>query len=151
MKTKSHRRTFLKRGVLLGSGLWLASLASSRATTENPPVAEANIWEVFKQRRSVRKFRPDVIPEKDIGKSKRAVNGSKTGRSSTSAYVCCQTRVWPHFQLKLWVLRQGTVQKQLRHFWLDLLAAGFVARSLQTHWRGMRVARASPTTKSSAS
>jgi hypothetical protein len=76
MRTKSHRRIFLKRGVLLGSGLWLASLASSRATTENPPAAEANIWEVFKQRRSVRKFRPDAIPEKDIGKSKRAVNGS---------------------------------------------------------------------------
>ena len=68
MKTKSHRRTFLKRGALLGSGLWLASLASSRATTENPPAAEANIWEVFRQRRSVRKFRPDAIPEKDIVK-----------------------------------------------------------------------------------
>ena len=41
----------------------------------------------------------------------------------------------------------GTVQKQLRQFWLGLLPTGFVARSLQTHWQGMLVAGASPAGK----
>jgi nitroreductase len=31
-----------------------------------PGTPESNIWEVFKNRRSVRNFRPDSIPEKDI-------------------------------------------------------------------------------------
>jgi hypothetical protein len=41
----------------------------------------------------------------------------------------------------------GTEQKQLRQFWLGLLPAGFVARSLPTHWQGMLVACASPAGK----
>jgi nitroreductase len=81
MKTKSHRRTFLKQGVLLGGGLFLlgpkvaraaetnsAVAPASSSATENPPAATVNIWEVFQHRRSVRKFRPDTIPEKDIVK-----------------------------------------------------------------------------------
>ncbi len=86
MKTKSYRRTFLKQGVVLSGGLLLlgskvqpsqaadsktnsaGGLASSRTAAENPPAADTNIWDVFKYRRSVRKYRPDAVPEKNIVK-----------------------------------------------------------------------------------
>jgi len=86
MKTKSHRRTFFKQGAILGGGLLLLGskaqpsraadsetnsagcLASSRIAAESLPAADTNIWDVFKHRRSVRKYRPDTIPESDIVK-----------------------------------------------------------------------------------
>jgi nitroreductase len=86
MTTKSHRRTFFKQGAILGGGLLLlgqkaqpsraaqnetnpaGAPVSSGMATQNPPASEANVWEVFKHRRSVRKYRPDAVPEKDIVK-----------------------------------------------------------------------------------
>lgn len=62
------RRSFLQSGALLSSGILLGSLASPRAAADNSPASEADIWEVFKKRRSVRKYRPEAIPEKDIAK-----------------------------------------------------------------------------------
>jgi nitroreductase len=41
---------------------------SSKPSNETVGKAEPNIWEVFLKRRSVRKFRPDAIPEGDITK-----------------------------------------------------------------------------------
>jgi nitroreductase len=81
MNAKSHRRTFLKQGALLGGALALLGTKAARAAGTNSPAAPASspadqgapaatadIWEVFKHRRSVRKFRPDPVPEKDIVK-----------------------------------------------------------------------------------
>lgn len=81
MNAQSHRRTFLKQGALLGGGLLLLGATGSRAETNSPsataasmaassgpPNVTADIWEVFKHRRSVRKFRPDPVPDADIRK-----------------------------------------------------------------------------------
>ena len=62
------RRGFLKSSALLGSGLLLADLAAAATDAGPPPAPAADIWEVFRTRRSVRKFRPDPVPEKDIEK-----------------------------------------------------------------------------------
>src|SRR5664280_2777986 len=62
-----ERRTFLKSSAaLLGSGMVLGSLAAPTAAAETSTAADANIWDIFRNRRSVRKFRPDAVPEADI-------------------------------------------------------------------------------------
>jgi nitroreductase len=61
------RRIFLKSSAaLLGSGMLLGSLAAPTAAAETSTAADANIWDIFRNRRSVRKFRPDAVPEADI-------------------------------------------------------------------------------------
>jgi nitroreductase len=60
--------SFLHLGALLGSAIFLGSLAGAAAPIEGPAGANANIWEIFQQRRSVRKFRPDAVPDADIKK-----------------------------------------------------------------------------------
>lgn len=62
------RRDFLRSSALLGSGLLLSSFAATTVAAEDSAAPDPNIWDVFEKRRSVRKFRPDSIPEKDIEK-----------------------------------------------------------------------------------
>ena len=45
-----------------------SSEAKSSMVKENAPGQESNIWDIFYNRRSVRKFKSDVIPEADIRK-----------------------------------------------------------------------------------
>jgi nitroreductase len=62
-----ERRTFLKSSAaLLGSGMVLGSLAAPTTAAESSAAADANIWGIFRSRRSVRKFKPDAVPEADI-------------------------------------------------------------------------------------
>jgi nitroreductase len=63
-----QRRSFLQSGAVLGSAMLLGSLASRAAAADSPPASTADIWDVFKKRRSVRKFKPDAIPEMDIAR-----------------------------------------------------------------------------------
>ena len=58
------RRTFLKTSTIAGASLLLGSRAAfAIEPTATPP---ANIWETFKNRRSVRRFKPDAVPEADL-------------------------------------------------------------------------------------
>ena len=64
-----ERRTFLKSSAtLLGSGILLGSLGASTTAAEIVPAVDENIWDVFHKRRSVRRFKPDTVPEADIVK-----------------------------------------------------------------------------------
>lgn len=63
MKT---RRTFLYSGALAGAGLLLAG--RSAAAAEPPPNQSSDFWKVVKNRRSVRNFKPDPVPEEDLSK-----------------------------------------------------------------------------------
>jgi nitroreductase len=65
---KIPRKNFLQLAVLLGSAIFLGNLAGTAAPTGSPAGPVSNIWEAFQQRRSVRKFRPDAVPEADIKK-----------------------------------------------------------------------------------
>ena len=62
---KSPRRAFLQRCALAGTGLILARRAIA---AEETPVASvsSDIWDVIKNRRSVRKFKSDAVPEADL-------------------------------------------------------------------------------------
>jgi nitroreductase len=55
---------------MLAASLSFAQMApvdsSSKEGTKNISAQESNIWEVFKDRRSVRQFKPDAVPESDI-------------------------------------------------------------------------------------
>jgi nitroreductase len=62
------RRSFLQSSALLGSGVLLTNLVSTAAAAEGPAVQAADFWNVIKSRRSVRKFRPEAVPDKDIEK-----------------------------------------------------------------------------------
>lgn len=60
----TSRRTFLTSSTLVGAGLLLGSrVASATEPTATPPT---DIWGVFKNRRSVRRFKPDPVPEADL-------------------------------------------------------------------------------------
>jgi nitroreductase len=62
------RKQLFPLAALLGSAILLGSLAVAAAAADTPAAPGANIWDVFQQRRSVRKFRPDAVPEADIRK-----------------------------------------------------------------------------------
>jgi nitroreductase len=62
---KSPRRTFLQTCALAGTGLVLANRIAAAAEPSNP-TNSTNIFDVVKTRRSVRKFKPDAVPEADI-------------------------------------------------------------------------------------
>ena len=61
-----RRRSFLQSGAALGFAMLLGGLVSRAAAADSPPASTADIWAVFRQRRSVRKFKSDAIPETDI-------------------------------------------------------------------------------------
>lgn len=58
------RRSFLHAGTLAGAGLLLGRRPVSAA--EPAPAATPDLWAAFKNRRSVRRFKPDVVPEADL-------------------------------------------------------------------------------------
>ena len=62
------RRDFLRSSALLGSGLLFSSFVTTTVAAENSAASDSDIWNVFKKRRSVRRFRPDAVPEQDIEK-----------------------------------------------------------------------------------
>lgn len=57
------RRTFLRSGALAGAGLLLGKRA---AAAEPPPNRSSDFWQVVKNRRSVRSFKSDPVPEEDL-------------------------------------------------------------------------------------
>ena len=59
----TSRRNFLSSSALVGAGLLLGSRAAAVETTATPPM---DIWDTFKNRRSVRRFKPDPVPEADL-------------------------------------------------------------------------------------
>ena len=64
--TKMERRKSLKVGAALLSGLMLAP--GVKGNTLAPPAESESFWNVIKGRRSVRKFKPDPIPEEHLMK-----------------------------------------------------------------------------------
>ena len=60
----TSRRTFLSSGALVGASLLLGRRAA--AATESTATPPMDIWDAFKNRRSVRRFKPDPVPEADL-------------------------------------------------------------------------------------
>jgi len=65
LNRKSPRRAFLQTCAKAGAGLFLAHRAAAAAETGGA-VAPADLWDALKNRRSVRKFKPDPVPEADL-------------------------------------------------------------------------------------
>jgi nitroreductase len=71
------RRAFLQTCAIAGTGLFLANRLS--AETELSAAAnQSDIWTVFKTRRSVRKFKPDAVPEADLRRILDAARSAPT-------------------------------------------------------------------------
>ena len=71
------RRSFLQTCALAGTGLFLAQRALAAAEPVAAP-APIDILGVFKQRRSVRKFKPDPVPEADLRRILDAARSAPT-------------------------------------------------------------------------
>lgn len=59
----TSRRAFLTSGTLVGAALMLGGRS---AAAEDPTPPPMDIWDVFKNRRSVRRFKADPVPEADL-------------------------------------------------------------------------------------
>ena len=83
---KTPRRAFLQTCALAGTGLVLASrLNAASPAAAKPAVADTtvasasgDIWEAFQTRRSVRKFKPDAVPEADLRRILDAARSAPT-------------------------------------------------------------------------
>lgn len=62
MNMKTTRRSFLQASALAGAGLLFARARAADAGAPPP----GDIWDAFKNRRSVRRFKPDAVPEADL-------------------------------------------------------------------------------------
>jgi nitroreductase len=80
MSLKRDRRNFLKLTATVGSGLALAGMN----TTANGqiPKEDLTIFEVFKKRRSVRKFKSTPVPKEHITKILEAANRAPSAGNS---------------------------------------------------------------------
>lgn len=79
---KINRRAFVQKGAVLGVGLSLGSsglLAKSKDSSSQN--AEYDIFEVIKNRRSVRKFKSTPVPKEHITKILEAANFAPTPRN----------------------------------------------------------------------
>ncbi|MFC1765886.1 nitroreductase family protein [Planctomycetota bacterium] len=74
----SNRRHFMKSGAMLGSASLLAGLGQTAEGADSMSIAGTNIWELFSQRRSVRKYLPDDVPEADLIKILDAARSAPT-------------------------------------------------------------------------
>jgi nitroreductase len=76
MKLKNNRRNFLKSGALLAPALFLGKASDVMANDTSEQ--QTSIWEVFKSRRSVRKYKPVPVPQEHIEQILQAAASSPT-------------------------------------------------------------------------
>src|ERR1019366_2299748 len=107
-----ERRAFLKSSAaLLGSGILLGSLAAPTTAADNRAAPDENIWNVFRTRRSVRKFKPDPIPEADIVRILDAARTPPTsGNQQPWKFLVIRDRD------KISRLKEACVQRALERF-----------------------------------
>lgn len=75
IKMKTNRRAFFQKGAVLGAGLTLGRLGLSAKTRENPAQnVSDDIFNVIKNRRSVRKFKSTPVPKEHLTKILEAAN-----------------------------------------------------------------------------
>jgi len=80
MGTKQDRRDFLKLGATVGSGVVLGGVGLTANGETNPKQTDdLTIFDVFKNRRSVRKFKSTPFPEDHITKILDAAHLAPTG------------------------------------------------------------------------
>jgi nitroreductase len=75
---KTPRRAFLQSCALAGTGLVLSNRDAFAAAEPTGASASTDIWTVFKTRRSVRKFKPDAVPEADLRRILDAARSAPT-------------------------------------------------------------------------
>lgn len=81
MKGNQERRQFLRTGLTVGTGLVVGGLARANTGGNCRPTEEMSIWDVFKKRRSVRKFKSTPIPKDHLTKILEAANYAPTPRN----------------------------------------------------------------------
>jgi nitroreductase len=105
------RKIFLQLVGLLASATFLGCLAGKAAPTGDPNGQRTDIWEAFHQRRSVRKFRPDAVPEADIKKMIDAARLAPTsGNQQPWKFLVIRDRD------RINRMKEACVQKALRQF-----------------------------------
>ena len=108
--TKTPRRAFLKACALAGTGIVLANRIADAA---EPSMASTNAagLEVFKKRRSVRKFKPDAVPEADITRILDAARLAPTsGNQQPWKFLVIRD------QAKIAQMKEACVQRALAYF-----------------------------------
>jgi len=108
--TKTHRRAFLKACALAGTGI---VLANRNVAAAEPSLASATAagLEVFKKRRSVRKFKPDAVPDADITHILDAARLAPTsGNQQPWKFLVIRNRA------KIEQMKEACVQRALAYF-----------------------------------
>lgn len=77
MHAKSDRRSFVKHGVILGSGV----LLTGSGLTARGQEPQSDIFEVIRKRRSVRKFKPTPVPDEHVHRILEASSLAPTPRN----------------------------------------------------------------------
>jgi nitroreductase len=77
MHAKSNRRTFVKQGAIIGSGLMMASSGFSARGQG----LQSDVFDVIRKRRSVRKFKQTPVPDDHISKILEAARFAPTPRN----------------------------------------------------------------------
>lgn len=81
MKGNQERRHFLRTGLTAGTGFVIGGLARANAGESLPQTQGMSIWDVFKKRRSVRKFKSTPIPKGHLTRILEAANYAPTPRN----------------------------------------------------------------------
>lgn len=91
MTHKQDRRNFLKNGIALGTGLAIGHAGSTLAGTGRSE--EMSIFDVFKKRRSVRKFKSTPVPDAHIKQILDAAHSAPSPRNRQAwKFVVIQNR-----------------------------------------------------------
>ena len=119
MSTKQDRRSFLKLGATVGTGLALGG--TSLAGDEQAQKEDLTIFDVIKKRRSVRKFKSTPVPKEHIMKILDAANFAPTPRNRQAwRYLVIQDRAKLD-QLKGECIKEAGEQR--RQYYTDYLSA----------------------------
>jgi len=107
---KTPRRTFLQACALAGTGLVLASRIAA-AAEPSAASTSANLFELIKKRRSVRKFKADAVPEADITRILDAARLAPTsGNQQPWKFLVIRDRA------KIEQMKESCVQHALAYF-----------------------------------
>lgn len=126
------RRDFLKSTAVMGTGLTLTGLSSKKHLLSDCDFGDLSVFECIHQRRSVRTFRPDPVPDEHIQKILNAARMAPTsGNQQPWKFLVVRN------QKKLQVLKKASLQRFLDYYKKSSMSAEKIKeqkKGLESHY-----------------